>query len=194
VPALLLMCSFRLNYMSMGIMANPFYVDLGFSLKDIAAIVKVYGVLMALGGAACASLLATRLGLVGVLLIGNVLLSAANLVYGYCAGIHPDRAGLTVMISIDNFANGIAGTAFIAYMSTLTNPAYTATQYALFGTLWSLPAKWLAGYSGDIADAIGYPWFFAYTAALGLPPLLLLLWMRGRNATAPPAAPETAGI
>ena len=116
------------------------------------------------------------------LLLGCAMLSLANLVYAHLAAVHPSLAWLATAVSADNVANGIAGTAFIAYMSSLTSSGYTATQYALFGTLWSLPAKSLASQWGRIVDAWGYPPFFVYTALIGLPSLALVLWLIRRDA------------
>jgi PAT family beta-lactamase induction signal transducer AmpG len=141
---------------------------------------KIYGVLMTLTGALIAGLLVKRYGIAKTLLVGWVLLTIANLSYAYIAGITPGIGWLAAVVSIDNVANGIAGTAFIAYMSSLTNTAYTATQYALFGTLWSLPAKLIASQWGTIVDAWGYTPFFIYTAAIGLPALFLVIWAMRR--------------
>lgn len=182
LPIIALIACYRLNYVTMGVAANTFYLDLGFTLDQIATVSKVYGVLMTLGGSLFAGVLVLRLGVYRTLLIGGLLLTAANLFYAYLAGIHPGVWWLAAAISLDNFGNGIAGAAFIAYLSSLTNVAYTATQYALFGTLWSLPAKGIAGFWGDIVDAFGYPPFFVYTAAVGLPSLLLILWFMRRPA------------
>jgi PAT family beta-lactamase induction signal transducer AmpG len=176
VPILLLIMTYRLNYMTMGVAANTFYLDLGFTLDQIALVSKLYGVLMTLGGALLAGLLIKRYGIPKTLLIGWVLLTIANLSYAYIAGISPGIGWLAVVVSVDNVANGIAGTAFIAYMSSLTNTAYTATQYALFGMLWSLPAKTIASQWGTIVDAWGYTPFFIYSAAIGLPALFLVIW------------------
>jgi PAT family beta-lactamase induction signal transducer AmpG len=114
-------------------------------------------------------------------MVGLVLLSAANLFYAYLGTLAGETAPsiwwLAAAISLDNVANGIAGTAFIAYMSSLTSKQYTATQYALFGTLWSLPAKSIASQWGRIVDAVGYPTFFVYTAVVALPAALLILWL-----------------
>ncbi len=119
---------------------------------------------------------------------------ASFLSYAYVADIQPGLGWFAVVISIDNLGNGIAGTAFIAYMSSLVNRSYTATQYALFGTLWSLPAKGLAGFSGRIVDAIGYRDFFVYTALLGIPALLLVLnLLRGERRDAASRAPRAGG-
>jgi PAT family beta-lactamase induction signal transducer AmpG len=196
VPILLLILTYRWNYTTMGVAAMPFYLDLGYSLDQIALIVKGYGIVLTLCGAFFAGYLVKRRGALSAMLVGCVLLSAANLLYAY-AGAHlsdflaahtanpkspgPDTFWLTAIISLDNIANGIAGTAFIAYMSSLTNTAYTATQYALFGTLWALPAKSFASLWGRIVDAFGYPWFFVYTTAMGLPALVLILWLMRRT-------------
>ena len=186
LPILLLILTYRLNYMTMGVMANPFYLDMGFTLDQIAEVAKLYGIIMSLAGALVAGLLVARYSIPRVLLAGLLLLTAGNLAYAYIADIGPGLASFAAVISLDNFGNGLAGAAFIAYMSSLTNTAYTATQYALFGTLWSFPAKGLAGFSGVIADALGYRSFFVYTALMGLPAILLVLWVMSRPKAAAP--------
>jgi PAT family beta-lactamase induction signal transducer AmpG len=188
VPILLLIMTYRLNYTTMGVAANTFYLDMGFTLDQIALVSKVYGIFMTMFGALAAGVLIRRYGIPKTLLIGWVLLTGANLIYAHIASIDPGIAWLATAVSADNVANGIAGTAFIAYMSSLTNTAYTATQYALFGTLWSLPAKTIASQWGRIVDAFGYPPFFVYTAVIGLPALFLILWQirRDRLANATP--------
>jgi len=193
IPMLLLIITYRLNYMTMGVAANTFYLDMGYTLDQVAAVSKLYGVALTLFGAVYAGWLVRRLGFMASMLLGVVLLSAANLFYGHLATLAgataPSVAWLAAAISLDNVANGIAGTAFIAYMSSLTSKEYTATQYALFGTLWSLPAKSLASQWGRIVDAIGYPAFFVYTALIAIPAVLLILWLMridaGRRRTAP---------
>src|SRR4030095_8264861 len=146
-----------------------------------AAVSKVYGVALTLFGAVYAGWLVRRLGFMRSMLLGLVLLSAGILFYGHLATLSKDPspgiAWLAAAISLDNVANGIAGTAFIAYMSSLTSKQYTATQYALFGTLWSLPAKTIASQWGRIVSAVGYPTFFVYTAVVALPAALLILWL-----------------
>jgi PAT family beta-lactamase induction signal transducer AmpG len=93
----------------------------------------------------------------------------------------PSIAGLAVVISADNIAMGIAGTALIAYLSSLTSASYTATQYALFSSVYALPGKLLMGTSGFVVDAVGYPAFFVYTAVLGLPALVMLFLVARRQ-------------
>jgi PAT family beta-lactamase induction signal transducer AmpG len=187
LPILLLIVTYRLSYMSMGVMANPFYLDLHFTLAEIAWVTGVYGVVVTLVGAFIAGALVMRFGTLRTMLVGLVLLTAANLLYGYVAGVAPGLGWFATLISVDNIGNGIAGTAFIAYMSSLTSRAYTATQYALFGSLWSVPTKFLAGFSGTVVDATGYGTFFAITAALSLPALLLILWMLRSDSRRQPA-------
>lgn len=211
LPILALIVFYRLNYVTMGVAALPFYIDLGYSLDQIALISKGYGIALTLSGALLAGFMVKRLSIMVTLLAGAVLLTIANLSYAYAsahlvdfvashaatpATAHAPVIGwLAAIVSIDNVANGIAGTAFIAYMSSLTNRAYTATQYALFGTLWSLPAKALASQWGKIVDAFGYAPFFVYTALLGLPALFIILWLlyrarRGTVATSEPTNPS----
>ena len=210
LPLLALILTYRLNYMTMGVAAIPFYIDLGYSLDQIALVSKGYGVALTLVGALLAGFLVKRHGIPVSLLIGCLLLTLANLFYAFLGdhlapflAVHaanpkmagsPDIFWLAAAVSLDNIANGIAGTAFIAFMSSLTNTAYTATQYALFGTLWSLPAKSLASQWGRIVDAFGYAPFFVYTAAIGLPAFLLLIWLLRRSplAKAKEKAPVSA--
>ena len=197
VAILLLVLTYRLNYTTMGVAANTFYLDLGYTLEQIAVVSKVYGILMTLAGALAAGLLVRRIGMLQTMLAGLLLLSGANLFYSYMASVggHGSTLGtewLAAAVSIDNIGNGIAGTAFIAYMSSLTSSAFTATQYALFGTLWSLPAKTLASQWGAIVDAFGYPPFFIYTAVIGLPAMIMIVAFLRRppvSASAAPAPP-----
>lgn len=186
LPMLALIVTYRLNYMTMGVAANTFYLDMGYTLDQIALVSKVYGVVLTLSGALLAGWLVRRSGGLRIMLMGLILLSAANLLYGHIASLHlqpPSLGWLAAGISLDNVANGIAGTAFIAWMSSLTSKDYTATQYALFGTLWSLPAKSIASQWGRIVDAVGYPTFYLYTALVGIPALLLILWLLRDTAT-----------
>ena len=158
LPMLALIFTYRLNYTTMGVAANTFYLDQGYTLNQIAVVSKVYGVLLTLAGALLAGFLGVkRHGSLRTMLMGWTLLTIANLFYAYVATLrHPGLEWLAGAVSLDNVGNGMAGTAFIAYMSALTNTAYTATQYALFGTLWShLPAKSLASQWGRHRRRLG---------------------------------------
>jgi PAT family beta-lactamase induction signal transducer AmpG len=170
--------SYRLADFTMGVMTNPFYIDLGFSLKQIAAIAKGFGVFMSLLGTLAGGVAVARLGTVKSLALGSMLVIVANLMFAAFAHYNqPNVIGLAIVISADNVAMGVAGTALIAYLSGLTSAAYTATQYALFSSMYALPGKLLMGTSGFAVDAMGYPAFFCYTATLGLPALVLLFFL-----------------
>ena len=176
---LALISVYRISDVVMGIMANPFYVDMGYTKDEVAAVTKVYGVIMTLAGAFIGGAMAMRLGVMRVLMLGAVLSAASNLLFALLSTRGHDLTGLILVISADNLAGGIATAAFIAYLSSLTNISYSATQYALFSSMMLLLPKFLAGYSGRYVDAFGYPHFFIATALLGLP-VLLLVWLASR--------------
>ncbi len=171
---LALIAVYRISDVVMGIMANPFYVDMGYSKDEVAAVTKIYGVIMTLVGAFVGGVLALRLGVMRVLMLGAVLSAASNLLFAWLAGHGHDVHALIFVISADNLSSGIASAAFIAYLSSLTNISYSATQYALFSSMMLLAPKFIAGFSGHYVDAYGYSPFFVSTALLGLPVLLLV--------------------
>ncbi len=130
VLILALIAIYRISDVVMGIMANPFYVDMGYSKDEVAAVTKIYGVIMTLAGAFVGGALAMRLGVMRVLMLGAVLSAASNLLFAALSSRGHDLTGLIFVISADNLASGIASAAFIAYLSSLTNINYSATQYA----------------------------------------------------------------
>ncbi|AEG91259.1 AmpG family muropeptide MFS transporter [Ramlibacter tataouinensis] len=186
---LALIAVYRISDVVMGIMANPFYVDMGYTKDEVAAVTKVYGVVMTLAGAFLGGVLALRLGVMRVLMLGAVLSAGSNLLFAWLGSRGHDLTGLVFVISADNLASGIASAAFIAYLSSLTNISYSATQYALFSSIMLLLPKFLAGYSGAFVDAFGYPSFFTWTAALGVP-VLLLVALASRVQARPAAGPR----
>lgn len=181
-----LIAVYRISDVVMGIMANPFYVDMGYTKAQVAAVTKIYGVLMTLLGAFVGGAMAMRWGVMRVLMLGALLSASSNLLFAWLAGQAPTTVGLTLVVSADNLAGGIASAAFIAYLSSLTNVQYSATQYALFSSMMLLAPKWLAGFSGQFVDAYGYSSFFISTAALGLP-VLVLVALAARVQTLPVA-------
>jgi PAT family beta-lactamase induction signal transducer AmpG len=187
---LALIATYRISDVVMGIMANPFYVDMGYTKDEVAAVSKFYGVVMTLAGAFLGGALALRFGVTRVLMLGAVLSAASNLLFAWLATRGHDLTGLIFVISADNLSAGIASAAFVAYLSGLTNVAYSATQYALFSSVMLLLPKFVAGFSGAFVDAHGYVAFFTSTAALGVP-VLLLVWLASR-VTARPLAPLPA--
>ncbi|MEY3469215.1 MAG: hypothetical protein RL203_1309 [Pseudomonadota bacterium] len=183
VIILLLIAIYRISDVVMGIMANPFYVDMGYTKDEVAAVSKVFGVIMTLVGAFIGGVLSMRLGVMRILMLGAVLSAATNLLFAWLAGVGHDLTALIWVVSADNLASGIASAAFIAYLSGLTNVNYSATQYALFSSMMLLAPKWLAGFSGVYVDAHGYAEFFNSTALLGIP-VLLLVWLAARQSKA----------
>jgi PAT family beta-lactamase induction signal transducer AmpG len=179
VLVLALIGTYRISDIVMGIMANPFYVDMGYSKEEVATVTKLYGVVMTLVGAFVGGVMVLRWGVMQVLMLGAVLSALTNLLFAWLALLGHDVYALIAVVSADNLSSGIASAAFIAYLSSLTNVQYSATQYALFSSLMLLLPKFLAGFSGVAVDAGGYAWFFTGTAALGLP-VLLLVWLARR--------------
>ena len=164
----------RVSDLLLGIMANPFYLDIGYSMSQIATVAKVFGFTVTMVGAILGGVIVGRYGPTRPLVTAAVLLSATNLCFAALASYGlPDVSLLAVTISADNFALGFASTVFIAYLSSLTNAAYTATQYALFSSLMVLPGKLLSGFSGAIVDATDYVTFFLYASAMGVPAIVL---------------------
>jgi len=173
---LALIATYRISDIVMGIMANPFYVDMGYTKDEVAAVTKIYGVAMTLLGAFIGGALAPKVGVMRLMMAGAVLSSLTNLLFVWLGLRGHDVNALIAVVSADNLASGIASAAFIAYLSSLTNINYTATQYALFSSLMLLLPKFLAGFSGEFVDAQGYANFFTGTALLGFPVLVLVWW------------------
>ena len=174
-----LIAIYRISDVVMGIMANPFYVDMGFTKDEVAAVTKIFGVIMTLVGAFVGGGLTLKFGVLRMLMVGAILSAGSNLLFAWLSGQGHDLTGLIFVISADNLSSGIASAAFIAYLSSLTNIKYSATQYALFSSMMLLAPKWLAGFSGVFVDTFGYQNFFYSTAILGLP-VLLLVWLVSR--------------
>jgi len=168
---------YRVTDITMGVMANPFYLDLGFTKAQIANVSGIYGVLMTILGGALGGVAVPRYGVMPVLLGGSILAAVTNLLFAGLALLGPEIWMLMVTISADNLAGGLAISAFIAYLSGLTNTAYTATQYALFSSLMTLPGKVIGGAAGAVVETLGYPLFFVYSAAIGLPAMALTVYL-----------------
>ncbi len=171
---LALIATYRIADVVMGVMANVFYVDLGFEKQEIGRISKGFGLVMTLIGGFAGGALAVRYGVMKSLMIGAILAAGSNLLFAWLAVVGNDIGMLMLVISADNLSAGIASAAFVAYLSSLTSTTFTASQYALFSSIMVLLPKVLAGYSGVMVESVGYQAFFIGTAAMGLPVLILI--------------------
>ena len=149
----------------------------GFTKEEIATVSKVFGVVMTLAGAFVGGIVTMRLGILKTMAVGAVLAAVTNLLFAALAGIGHNVGFLIFTVSADNLAAGLASAAFIAYLSSLTNKAYSATQYALFSSLMLLLPKFIAGFSGVMVESLGYQGFFLLTASMGVPVILLVWWV-----------------
>ncbi|WP_256701792.1 MFS transporter [Aeromonas sp. RU39B] len=171
---LALIACYRISDVVMGVMANSFYVDLAFTKTEVATVTKVYGVIMTLVGASLGGVLVMRFGTLRILLLGALLTASTNLLFSLLGQVGHNVMLLTLVISLDNLCAGIATAAFVTYLSSLTNVAFSATQYALFSSIMMLLPKFIAGFSGVVVEVIGYSGFFIGTALLGLPAMCLI--------------------
>lgn len=180
--AILLLCLvglYRISDIVLGVIANVFYIELGYSKSEIASIVKTFGLIMTIAGGFAGGLLSLRFGVMKTLFLGALLSMATNLLFVVLAKAGYNIPILYLVISIDNFSAGLASAAFIAFLSSLTNVKFTAVQYAIFSSLMTLLPKILGGYSGAMVDALGYENFFVITFLAGVP-ILFLIWLANR--------------
>lgn len=177
-------CTYRLTDFASGVMANPFYIDHGYSLKQVATVVKFFGLFATLGGVLVGGLLVARFGVLRALFVGSVLIMCSNLGYSGLASSPLNVLLLGCVNAFDNVAIAVHGTSLLAFLASLTSARYTATQYAVLSSIYALPGKMLMGGSGWVVDQIDYPAFFIYTASLSIPGLVLLYFvarMRGSS-------------
>jgi PAT family beta-lactamase induction signal transducer AmpG len=217
---LIFIAIYKLSDVIMGVMAGPFYIDVGFSKSDIASVTKIFGFAMSVVGGLLGGLLVVRYGVIRPLVFGALLVGIPNLLFallahqgitlsmveypGYLrhlplpAGTADDQWLLILAISGDNLGGGIAGTVLIAYLSSLTSSAYTATQYALFSSLMSLPGRFIGGWAGVMVEEIGYRDFFILSTIISVPAIGLAWYLARRDRlsqrtrTAAVAAPAAA--
>jgi len=168
---------FRISDLAMASMANPLYIDLGFSLAEIANVTNIFGIAMSITGGMLGGLFVARYGIGPLLIFGAGLVMVTNLLFAVLAVVGNQLPMLVVTIIGDNLANGLASAVFIAFLSSLTSRAYTATQYALFSSLMTLPGKFLSGFGGLVVTAQGYPSFFVIATLLGIPAIVLAIWI-----------------
>ena len=164
-----------------GVMANPFYLEMGFSKAEIAGVSKIFGLWATLIGGALGGIIVARLGILPSLLVCGLLQMLSNLLFAVQAMVGHDLAMLTVVIAVENVAGGMGTAAFVAYLSALCNVAYTATQYALFSAFMSFARTVLSSPGGALAQEMGWVWYFSLTTLAAVPGLLLLWWLTARG-------------
>jgi PAT family beta-lactamase induction signal transducer AmpG len=165
--------SFYVSDRVLGILAMPFYEDIGFTKTQVGAIAKIYGTWVSIFGAAAGAIAVVRYGIARCIVAASVLIVSTNLFFALIAVSGPRLELLTLTISFDNFALGFGSTVMIAYLSSLVNVSYTATQYALLSSISTFFGKLLAGFSGDVQMVVGWLNFFFYAAATGIPAIVL---------------------
>ena len=180
-----LIATYRMSDTVMGVMANVFYIDIGFSKEQIASVSKVFGLIMTLLGAGVGGLLIVRFGILPILFVGGLAAALTNLLFAVLSSLGADLQMLVVTISCDNFSGGLATAAFVAYLSSLTNLKFSATQYALLSSIMLLLPRLIGGYSGTLVELVGYREFFVITALLGIPTLILIGVQWGRERQQP---------
>ncbi len=171
---------YRISDIVLGVISNVFYQDLGFTKSEIATAVKTFGVFVSIAGGLLGGLLATRYGVMRILMLGAILSSAAQLIFIALAHAGANLVMLYIAVGADNLVAGLASAAFIAFLSSLTSVSFTAVQYAIFSSLMTLLPKLLGGYSGSVVDGLGYPGFFVFTSLIGVP-VIGLVWLAGRR-------------
>nr|WP_174805186.1 MFS transporter [Marinobacter daqiaonensis] len=170
---------YRISDIAMGVMANPFYLDfMGFSKTQVADVTKIFGFFMTIAGSMLGGVMVVRYGVRRILVLGAVMTAATNLLFVWLAQMPPDIVSLALVVSADNLSGGIANVALIAWLSSMTSAAFTATQYALFSSLMTLPGKFLGGFSGIVVADFGYAEFFLVAGLMGIPAILLSMYMK----------------
>src|SRR5210317_65078 len=178
VAILVIIGLYRVADIVMGVVANLFYSDMGYTLNQIATVSKFWGLIATILGGLIGGILASRYNNYSVLLLGAVLAATTNILFAILATLEPKVFYLMIVIIADNFSAGIASVAFVAFLSSLTNINFTTSQYALFTSLMLFFPKIIGGYSGAMVDGLGYFNFFFLTAAMGLPVILLIVALK----------------
>ena len=160
-----------------GVMANPFYVRIGFSLSEIATVSKMFGVAATLVGVFLGGMVVVRYGVLWSLFGCGVLQMLSNLMFAAQAAIGPEVSFLVLTIGIENLSGGMGSAAFVAYLSLLCNTRYTGTQYALFSSFMAVGRTWLSATSGYVADQTDWVNFFIISTVIALPGVIMAVWM-----------------
>ena len=171
---------YRIADIVMGVVANLFYSDMGYTLNQIATISKFWGLIATIFGGLLGGVLASKYNNYSILLLGSILASVTNILFALLSTLEPKIVYLIIVIIADNIAAGIASVAFVAFLSSLTNVNFTTSQFALFTSLMLFLPKIIGGYSGLIVDNFGYFNFFLITALMGLPVVILIIAFKNK--------------
>ena len=174
---ILLIGLYRVADIVMGVVANIFYLEKGFNIKEIATYSKFFGVFATILGGFMGGFFALKFGTMKSLFLGALVAAGSNLLFAWLAISAASIKLLIIVITADNISSGFAGAAFVVYLSSLTSIKFTATQYALFSSIMLFIPKLIAGYSGSWVDVMGYANFFTVTALMGVPVLILIIWL-----------------
>lgn len=185
MQVLLFIILYKLGDAFMGVMFNPFLLDIGFTKTQIAQVVKLYGLIATLLGAFAGGAMVARVGTFKTLFLCGILNALTNLLFAVQASVGDDPRMLILAVTGENFTGGMVTAAFIAYLSALCKLHYTATQYALLSSLAAVGRTWLSTPSGVAADAMGWVWFFVLSAAMAIPSLILLWWLEKQKHRTP---------
>ena len=179
---LLIIATYRLTDIVMGPMANPFYIDMGFSKTEIGSVVKIVALIASIIGLFLGGILIKRAGLYRSLLFGACAVMISNVLFAIVAISEPNLNLLSIIVFTDSFSAGIVGTVNIAFLTSLVSKQFTATQYALLTSFMMLPGKIFSGFSGILADYLqsitgaeyGWMLFFIFTSMLAIPSIILI--------------------
>jgi PAT family beta-lactamase induction signal transducer AmpG len=174
---LMLISLYRIADVVMGVIANIFYLEKGYKISEIATFSKFFGVFATILGGFIGGYSSYKFGTMKALFFGALIAAASNLLFAWLAVSSISINFLIAVITADNISSGFAGAAFVIYLSGLTSLKFTATQYALFSSIMLFIPKLIAGYAGSWVDVMGYSYFFSLTALLGLPVLVLIIWI-----------------
>jgi len=174
---LLFIALFKLGEALAGIMTAPFYRSLGFTRGEVAAVASVFGLMMTLLGVMAGGWFVAKIGVGRALVITGIMQMLSNLMYVALNEVGRDMGMLYAQVGVENFTDGLADAAFVAYLTSLTNRAFSATQYALLSSLAAVPLRFLGGWSGQLAEGMGWTPFFLLTTVAALPALFIMLWL-----------------
>ncbi len=171
---------FKLPDQMIGVMSGPFYLDSGYTKADIATVSKLFGVWVGIAGAFIGGICIAAFSMRSMLVLATIIVSFSNIAYLLMANNPGQEWAFFAAISADNISQGFAGVVLVAFMSSLTNQNFTATQYALLASLANLPGKFIGGLSGYIVEATSYSWFYIFSSLSVIPTLLILAWLWNR--------------